>query len=109
MGMFDNVKYSRACYKCGHTLTDWQSKDGPCMLDTLETWQVTNLYTPCLKCQAWNEYTVEVIVASIEFTRVNDDGRYKRDHAACRDKLKYPHTGEIATEVNTVDSEQQED
>jgi len=83
MGMFDHVNYSRECYNCGHVLTGWQSKSGPCTMETLEPWQVTNLYTNCPECGAWNEYKVdaevEVTVKSIEFTNVYDPGCYKRE------------------------------
>ena len=76
MGMFDNVNHEADCYKCGHKLTNWQSKDGPCNMETLEPWQVTNLYTYCPKCDAWNEYSVdadlEINVKGIKFTRVED-------------------------------------
>jgi hypothetical protein len=74
MGMFDNVRYEAPCYKCGHLLTGWQSKSGPCDMVTLEPWQVTNLYSICPKCAAWNEYTVdadlEIKVHSVKFIRV---------------------------------------
>jgi len=74
MGLFDHVKHEADCYKCGHRLTSWQSKSGPCDLVTLEPWQVTNLYTGCPKCKAWNEYTVEAdvehIVREVTFVRV---------------------------------------
>jgi len=73
MGMFDYVEWEADCYKCGHTLTSWQSKDGPCDLGTVEPWQVQHLYTGCPKCKAWNEYTVdadlEIKVNSVSFTR----------------------------------------
>lgn len=59
MGMFDYVRYSAPCYKCGHTLNEWQSKDHDCSLDTVEPTQVSRFYTACPKCRAWNEYKVE--------------------------------------------------
>ena len=53
MGMFDNIKYEAPCPKCGNILDDWQSKDGPCVLDKLEPWQVQHFYTLCKKCGSW--------------------------------------------------------
>ena len=58
MGMFDHVKYEAPCAKCGVILTDWQSKDGPCLLQTLDPHQVRNFYTSCDACKQWNEYDV---------------------------------------------------
>ena len=55
MGMFDNVRYEEPCWRCGKVLTDWQSKDGPCELLTLEPKDVYSFYTYC-ECGAWNEF-----------------------------------------------------
>lgn len=60
MGMFDHVSYSAKCVCCGFVLTRWQTKDGPCLLMTLDPPEVRNFYTTCPNCHAWNEYDVEV-------------------------------------------------
>lgn len=77
MGMFDHVRHEADCYKCGHNLTRWQSKSGPCNMGTVEPWQVNTLYTNCPKCKAWNQYDVEadveIKVNSIVFTRATWD------------------------------------
>lgn len=65
MGMFDNVKYENNCIKCGRLLTNWQSKSGPCILATLEPWEVKEMYTCCPSCRTWNEYDVNAIVETI--------------------------------------------
>ena len=55
MGMFDYVQYEAPCKKCGYILTEWQSKDGDCTLDTIQPEEVENLYTSCPECKTWNE------------------------------------------------------
>lgn len=65
MGMFDDVTYTAPCAKCGHKLTDWQSKSGPCALLRLNPVDVTNFYTSCPKCKQWNEYDVKGVVVNI--------------------------------------------
>ena len=59
MGMFDYVTVPqefRACPKCGAALEEFQSKDGECLLSTLDYRLVGNFYTSCESCQAWVEY-----------------------------------------------------
>jgi hypothetical protein len=58
--MFDYVKHSAPCYRCGRTLTDWQSKSGPCLLERLTPQDVMYFYTSCNGCGAWNEYEVQI-------------------------------------------------
>ncbi len=55
MGMFDYVKAEHDCPKCGKTLTGWQSKDGPCLLETLTPDDVDSYYDIC-DCGEWVEY-----------------------------------------------------
>lgn len=58
MGMFDNVNYTCPCSKCGHPVTNWQSKDGPCVLTHLEPADVKHFYGDCDICGTWhNKYT----------------------------------------------------
>lgn len=59
MGMFDYVKHEAPCYKCGATISSWQSKDGDCLMEMLTTDGVDNFYADCPKCRAWNEYSIE--------------------------------------------------
>jgi len=53
MGMFDYVHYEMSCPGCLAPVTDWQSKDGPCQLETLEPHQVGYFYTHCACCGQW--------------------------------------------------------
>lgn len=80
MGMFDNVEYSAPCYKCGNTLTDWQSTSGPCQFETLGVDQVTNLYTSCDKhfggCGAWNEYMTDATEHETHIVDIAHDRRF---------------------------------
>jgi len=76
MGMFDNVRYSAPCFKCGRVLTDWQSKSGNCLMETLEVDQVTNLYTECdnRQCKAWNEYNTDAIEHETQIIEIGGTG-----------------------------------
>jgi hypothetical protein len=56
MGMFDHIKFEDSCWRCGTILTNWQSKDGPCMLAVLEPRDVMFFYEGCDICGAWNEF-----------------------------------------------------
>jgi len=60
MGMFDYVKYKAPCWKCGTELSNFQSKNGECLMNTVTPQQlgVGSFYTGCPKCRAWNEYDV---------------------------------------------------
>ena len=60
MGMFDNINYDGKCKKCNDEL-NWQSKDGDCLLRTLEPKDVNNFYSLCDKCGTWNEKEVNNI------------------------------------------------
>ena len=77
MGMFDYVNYEADCIECGSTLRGWQTKSTKCCMDTVEVWQVDNMYCNCAKCGTWNEYEVEAdtytIVRSLKVTL--DKGR----------------------------------
>lgn len=63
--MFDNINYEAPCPNCNELLNDWQSKDGPCVLEILEPWEVKAFYTSCPKCGAWVEATVDADVEHI--------------------------------------------
>ena len=55
MGMFDYVDYTMDCPQCGKSVSDFQSKDGPCLMSTLTPLMVTHFYTSCDHCGAWIE------------------------------------------------------
>jgi hypothetical protein len=55
MGMYDNINFEMNCPKCGKLLSDFQSKDGPCILEMLEPDSVMNFYTSC-DCGEWVEF-----------------------------------------------------
>jgi len=57
--MFDEILFEMPCPECGHILKGFQSKDGPCSLQTLEFWQVDNFYDKCSKCGLWVEFTAK--------------------------------------------------
>lgn len=65
MGMYDHVKYDGSCPECGAIIRDWQSKDGPCLLNTLDPWQVKQFYSPCPACKAWVTATVDAEVEHV--------------------------------------------
>ena len=58
MGMFDYVAYEAPCKKCGAPLTNWQSKDGDCVMERISFRDVRHFYTSCNTCGTWNEYRV---------------------------------------------------
>lgn len=62
MGMFDYVAFSMPCPVCSTTLTNWQSKSGDCMMETLTVEQLWNqtkrsepacFYENCDSCGTW--------------------------------------------------------
>ena len=59
MGMFDWVNIKVLCPKCGRKIEDFQSKDGDCMLECLEFWQVDNFYSYCIDCDAMIDYILK--------------------------------------------------
>lgn len=57
MGLYDNIEAPDIpCPSCGKPLHGWQSKDGPCYLETLDFRNVDNFYTGC-SCGEWVEFT----------------------------------------------------
>ncbi len=73
MGMFDYVKYSAPCSKCGIIITEWQSKDGPCFLENLEPEKVQNFYGNCPACGKWHDYKVTAQVVKIELVKSEEE------------------------------------
>ena len=64
MGMFDYVNYPpQPCWRCGRPVggpTQWQSKSrADCYINTLEPSMVSEFYSACDSCGAWNQYRVE--------------------------------------------------
>ena len=58
MGMFDLIKLKTKCPECGSEISGFQSKDGDCMLDCLEFWQVNNFYSSCDHCNTMVNYSL---------------------------------------------------
>lgn len=67
MGMFDWVKYEAECQKegCNNVLTQWQSKDGYCVLNNLTPEKLleqgggySTFYDSCSECGTWNTFTI---------------------------------------------------
>ena len=56
MGMFDYVKFECECPECREPLSGFQSKDGDCVLETVEPEKVRRWYTSCPACKHWIEY-----------------------------------------------------
>ena len=59
MGMFDYINHKMKCPKCGANVSDFQSKDGSCTMNTLEYWEVDNFYTLCDNCDTWIEFNLK--------------------------------------------------
>ncbi len=68
MGMFDYIDFKTECPKCGEKVTGFQSKDGPCQLETLNYWEIDNFYAACDNedCDAWIEYKRTVIIPPLQ-------------------------------------------
>lgn len=66
MGMFDTVKYECYCPVCGNKVTDFQSKDGDCVNDTLSPSVVDNFYSGCSDCGCSLEF--QAVKKNTEFT-----------------------------------------
>ena len=63
--MFDYVNYKALCPNCGTEIVRWQTKDGCCVAESLETWEVESFYSSCPKCGAWIDAKVEAEVEHI--------------------------------------------
>ena len=57
MGMFDYVNYNCECPVCGTQVTDFQSKDGDCLLERVEPTDVSYFYASCRGCGAWISFS----------------------------------------------------
>lgn len=102
MGMYDNINYTCRCPVCDHLVTGFQSKDGDCMLKTLEHNEVGHFYSSCDVCDVWiefdkqangkfemsepNLYLVKDIITKEDMLKhINDKDRFIR--AYCNYKL----------------------
>lgn len=61
MGMFDWVNYECTCPVCHGKVDSFQSKDGECLMATLEPANVMNFYASCDKCGCWINYNAKEI------------------------------------------------
>ena len=59
MGMFDYVAFECDCPKCGERVSEFQSKDGKCLMQTVPYWTVSRFYTSCKACDTWIEYELK--------------------------------------------------
>lgn len=53
MGLFNYVKYSAPCPKCGTILDSWQTKDGDLGMVEVPPTECTFFYTECSECKTW--------------------------------------------------------
>ena len=82
MGMFDYVKYTGICFKCGSPIEEWQSKDSDCLLQMIEPSKVREFHSSCPSCEAWNvryvnPKTLEIEDISYKYI-INEDEKEKR-------------------------------
>ena len=75
MGLFNYVKFTAPCWKCGAELTEWQSKDGNCWMVTVRPDEVQQFYEQCRECKTWNQYRV----APTAWNVIPDDERDNAD------------------------------
>ena len=68
MGMYDNVTFKGNCPSCGAENTDWQSKDGPLALCTLDPVDVNYFYTSCKECGKWINAETERQLVSVKLS-----------------------------------------
>jgi len=59
MEMFDSVNVVMPCPFCGYTLNNFQSKDGACLLHTIDPTEVGSFYTCCDGCNMWVQFSRE--------------------------------------------------
>lgn len=62
MSLYDSVKFKANCWKCGKELSDFQTKDGECLMKLITPKEIGlgTFYSMCLdqKCNAWNQFDV---------------------------------------------------
>ncbi len=54
--MFDYVDYECICPVCNKKVSGFQSKDGNCIMETIDTSKINNFYTVCRQCGCWIEF-----------------------------------------------------
>jgi len=82
MGMFDWVKFEVPCPKCTALVDGFQSKDGFCVLDNIDFWQVDNFYSHCRGCGARIVYNLKPnmrLKMPIEAYNLSVDGKTTND------------------------------
>lgn len=58
--MFDDITAPDVpCPKCKKPIKGWQSKDGPCMLETLPFAEVDEFYSSCHECRIGLTFTLK--------------------------------------------------
>jgi hypothetical protein len=55
MGLFSYVTLIHPCPYCGHTIKEFQSKDG-ILMEENAPWTLNNFYASCPNCKKWVEY-----------------------------------------------------
>ena len=60
MGMYDNIDFEMGCPVCGAVLNSFQSKDGPCLMDTLDVDDVDQFYDLCHTCKTFITFNRKV-------------------------------------------------
>jgi hypothetical protein len=61
MGMFDWVNFACDCPNCGSPVGGFQTKDGDCLLEWVDTPKIENYYSNCEVCDYWIEYNNGVL------------------------------------------------
>jgi hypothetical protein len=59
MGLYNLVKFSTKCPKCGELISDFQTKDGTLSLSEVEFYEVDNFYSFCENCGTSLDYTLK--------------------------------------------------
>ena len=59
MGMFDHIKLTIKCPKCGNLVSNFQTKNNDCTMASLEFWQVDHFYSNCDNCDIWIEFNLK--------------------------------------------------
>lgn len=58
MGMYDYVDVEIACPRCSNKLNGFQTKYGPCLMHTLQFWEVDEFYCNCVKCGTFVKFVL---------------------------------------------------
>jgi len=69
MGMFDYINIGIECPECKNKVNDFQSKDGPCSLLTLDLWEIDHCYCLCGNCGSW----IDLVLKPMERSKFSID------------------------------------